>query len=102
MLLLFGILGHSSQYRKFLFPETVKNTHALSCKHISGCCDSLVVDEGIFIDSLYDKFERYLGGQSVTVLDHRFSIGTIPTVHYRKGKTTGEIMGKENATVACK
>lgn len=92
MLLLFGILGHFSQYSKLLFPDTLKNTHALSCKHVSGYCDSLVVDEGIFIDGLYDELERYLGGQSVTVLDHWFSVGTIPTVHCRKGKTIGEMM----------
>lgn len=91
MLLLFGILGHVSQYSKIFFSETVKNTHALSCKHISGCCDSLVVDEGIFIYGLYDELERYLGGQSVTVLDHRFSVRTIPAVHCSEGKT-GEMM----------
>lgn len=102
MILLRGILGDFSQCSKIMFPEAVKNRHTLSCKHALGCCDSLVVDEGIFIDGLYDELERYLGGQGVAMLDHWFSVGTIPTVHCRKVKTPGEMMREQNANVACK
>lgn len=80
MILLFGILGDFSQCSK-------SKTHMLYRVNMHlGCCDSLVVDEGIFIDGLYDELERYLGGQGVAVLDHWLSVGTIPTVHCRKGE----------------
>lgn len=61
----------------------------LSQIHTIGSFNSLVINEGIFVDGLYDKLERYLGGQGVAVLDHWFSIRTIPTVHCRK---EGEMM----------
>lgn len=74
--LLLGILGHFFQYNKRLFQENGTKTL------VSGCWDSLVVDEGVFIDGLYDELKRYLGGQGVAVLDHWFPIWAVPTVHY--------------------
>lgn len=52
--------------------------------HTTGSLDSLVIYEGIFIDGLYDQLEWYLGGQSVSVLDHWLSVGSIPAVHCKE------------------
>lgn len=55
--------------------------------------DSLVVDEGILVDGLNDRLERDLGGQGISMLDHRFSIRTIPAVHCRRQKNKMQAAG---------
>lgn len=83
MAFLSGALGHFLTVQ-YLWDNGSVNSQAITRTHTIRSFDSLVIYEGIFIDGLYDKLERYLGGQSVAVLDHRFSIWTIPTVHCRK------------------
>ena len=87
----YWIMEVSSFHKGLKRSRAIAHTHTRVHTHIhthtyctTGIFDSLVIYEGIFIDGLYDRLERYLGGQSVAVLDHWLSIRTIPTVHCRK------------------
>ena len=44
--------------------------------------DSRVVEEGVFVDGVDDRLEGDLGGECVSMLNHRLSIRPIPAVHY--------------------
>lgn len=50
---------------------------------------ALIVYKGVFVDGLNDRFKGDLGGQSVTVLDHRLPVWTVPTVHCNTESQTG-------------
>lgn len=65
---------------------SIKHTKSHTLTHMQRHreLDSLVIYEGVFIDGFYNRLERYLGGQSVAVLDHRLSVGTVPTVHCKE------------------
>lgn len=79
--------------------HAVAQKGTLTHRHTTGHWDSLVIYEGIFIDGLYDQFEWYLWGQSVSVLDHWLSIRAIPAVHC--SAQTKQEKERMNKTVWC-
>lgn len=52
-----------------------------TCVHMKVCTDVLILDEGILVDGLNDISEQNLGGQRVSMVNHRLSVWAVPTVN---------------------
>lgn len=60
------------------------------------CKYALIVYKGVFVDGLNDRFKGDLGGQSVTVLNHRLPVWTVPTVHCNTKRSHKQGSKKQN------
>lgn len=79
--------------RKIISWHQVMTDHKGQKEH---CKYALIVYKGVFVDGLNDRFKGDLGGQSVTVLNHRLPIWTVPTVHCNTKRSHKQGSKKQN------